>query len=245
MTAIRDIEEISLNAWPALQTLLCDGWIVRFADGYTKRANSVNPLYPSLAGIDAKIQSCESLYRRRRLPVIFKLTSAVLPDDLDERLQARGYESSAATGVQLLDLNGTKQGAAVAQVTESCSAEWLAAFCRLRSVNSQDRSTLHQMLGRIPPSTGFFTLADGAETVACGMGVVQDGFVGLFDITTDTRFRRRGLGRQLVSDILGWGKQQGARTAYLQVALANVPARRLYATIGFVEFYQYWYRISP
>lgn len=40
------IAEISLNAWCSLQQNLDDGWILRFADGYTKRVNSVNPIYP-------------------------------------------------------------------------------------------------------------------------------------------------------------------------------------------------------
>ena len=35
------LEELAMNAWPAIQTYLYDGWIVRFANGYTKRANSV------------------------------------------------------------------------------------------------------------------------------------------------------------------------------------------------------------
>jgi hypothetical protein len=39
------IEELSMNAWPSIQTVLLDGWILRMSNGYTKRANSVNPLY--------------------------------------------------------------------------------------------------------------------------------------------------------------------------------------------------------
>jgi len=37
----RLIEELTLNAWPPLETLLFDGWILSFSDGYTRRANSV------------------------------------------------------------------------------------------------------------------------------------------------------------------------------------------------------------
>ena len=43
----RRLEEVAMNAWPSLQQMLFDGWIVRLAQGYTKRANSVNPLFES------------------------------------------------------------------------------------------------------------------------------------------------------------------------------------------------------
>ena len=41
---IQTIEELSLNALPCLQQILDDGWVLRLAEGYTKRANSVTPL---------------------------------------------------------------------------------------------------------------------------------------------------------------------------------------------------------
>jgi len=39
------IKEQTMNVWPSLQTILLAGWIIRMAGGYTKRANSVNPIY--------------------------------------------------------------------------------------------------------------------------------------------------------------------------------------------------------
>ena len=85
---ITRIEELSLNAWPSLQTMSYDGWILRFADGYTKRANSVNPLYVSNLDLEEKIRFGESVYRARGLPVVYKMTSGVCPDHLDEILEA-------------------------------------------------------------------------------------------------------------------------------------------------------------
>ena len=54
------LEEIQFNAWPAFQTLIYEGWIVRLTNGYTKRANSVNILDDSRMSIDLryKITRC-------------------------------------------------------------------------------------------------------------------------------------------------------------------------------------------
>jgi ribosomal protein S18 acetylase RimI-like enzyme len=78
---------------------------------------------------------------------------------------------------------------------------------------------------------------------ACGLGVKQDRFLGIFDIVVNPRQRRQGCGKAVVEALLAWGKQEGARTAYLQVTAENEPARQLYAGLGFQEEYQYWYRV--
>jgi hypothetical protein len=84
------IEELSMNAHPALKTALYDGWVLRFSNGYTKRANSVNPIYPSALPFEEKIEHCENAYHRQNLPVVFKLTSE-LAGTLDSLLENRGY----------------------------------------------------------------------------------------------------------------------------------------------------------
>jgi N-acetylglutamate synthase len=80
------IEEISMNAWSPLQTKLYNGWVLRFADGYTKRANSVSPLYESKINLDEQIDYCERQYGFCNLPTIFKLAKESIPEGIDKRL---------------------------------------------------------------------------------------------------------------------------------------------------------------
>src|SRR5512139_3235090 len=105
------LEELSMNAWPALKTHLYDGWVLRFANGYSKRANSVHPIYPSTLPVEEKIAFCESLYGREGLPSVFKLTPASRPDSLNRELEKRGYEKRDETSVQILELGETYRSA--------------------------------------------------------------------------------------------------------------------------------------
>ena len=242
---ITTIEELPLNAWASLQTMLHDGWVIRFANGYTKRANSVNPLYPSNIDVEEKVLFCESLYREKKLPTVFKLTPAVHPHDLDDRLDKRGYQKDSPTSVQTLDLeSGDLPVSSTAELQESLSDEWLGNFCAMSAVSAAHRATLREILTNIIPRHCFVSLPSNGRVVACGLGVLQSGYIGLFDIVTDPDFRRRGYGQQVITSILAWGRENQAKLAYLQVMLNNPSALQLYAKLGFREQYEYWYRIK-
>lgn len=240
------IEELSLNAWAALQTVLYDGWILRFANGYTKRANSVNPLYPSALDPEEKISFCERLYQGQELPVVFKITPLAASARLEERLSVRGYRKDSLTSVQVRELGSAAlQMAPEVRLQKDMSAGWLDSFCRMSGVSEANQETLRQILSNIVPSHCFVSLRAHDNIIACGLGVLQSGCLGLFDIVTEQAWRGRGYGRQVVESLLAWGQQNGAQKAYLQVMLNNPPALHLYASMGFAETYQYWYRIQP
>ncbi len=80
---IRTIEELSMGAWPALETFVSDGWVLRFSEGYTRRANSVHPLSRGTRRLATKIEEAERLYRERGLTPIFKLTPDSQPPGLE------------------------------------------------------------------------------------------------------------------------------------------------------------------
>ena len=83
-------EEACLKGWPALHEIWLDGWLLRFAEGHTRRANSINPLRQGSRDLRNKIADCEAAYRAQGLSAIFRI-STLAERGLDEMLRALGY----------------------------------------------------------------------------------------------------------------------------------------------------------
>ncbi|HEX7037643.1 MAG TPA: GNAT family N-acetyltransferase [Pseudomonadales bacterium] len=238
----RRVEEASINAWPAMQQMLFDGWLLRFAQGFTKRANSVVALYPGTRPLPDKVRFCENLYARERLKTIFRLTTIGDDQPLDEFLTQRGYRRQDDTEVLTVALDRRP-----AQSVELCllpSERWLSAYADITEMPAAARALHGTILRGIPLPCGYAVIGSAERPLACGLAVLEQDLVGLFDVVTHPAARRAGRGTELVSSLLAWAFDQGARRAYLQMVADNDPARGLYHKLGFTPLYRYWYRIS-
>ena len=232
------IEQASLNAWPALHQVLHDGCVLRFCNGFTRRANSVSVLHPGTRPIEARIDFCEQLYSRAHLRTIFRVTSTCPQPELATRLSARGYRREDPTHVLTVDA----ERHADAPLPESLARDpWLDAYGALSGSPPRAQQLHSLLLQAIRLDCLFAVLMAEDAIAACGLAVVEADLVGIFDVVTAPAHRNRGLGTQLVAGLLAWGAGQGATTGYLQVVQSNATALRLYDRLGFRHLHDYWY----
>jgi ribosomal protein S18 acetylase RimI-like enzyme len=255
-TLIRTLEELSLNAWPCLQQILDDGWVLRFAEGYTKRANSVTPLYLDLGtenltgnltrNLTEKIKRCETVYSSWNLPSIFRLTDTAQWSILDQSLSEMGYTKQDTISVQVKSITNHNvfSGALDFALEHQLSTEWLDHFVHTDNLPLQHWNTLSTMLEIIPNTTCYGYLKDRHRLCSIGLGVLEKNYLGIFCLTTAQKQRRQGYATQLIAALTDWGRSQGATTVYLQVETSNQAGINLYNKLGFTEAYQYFYRIK-
>lgn len=243
-----ELERISLRAWPAFEEVERAGWILRAAEGYTRRANSCQPLgpLPDDADRDDAIADAREWYRTRGLRPVFKITDATEPADLDSRLDAAGWAHEAPTTVMVRDLGPAPALAFPAEPAPGPpDLEWLQAFSAWAQLPADRAGSHREILRRIRPTRTYARILEAGRPVAVGLAVLDEAWVGLFDLVTDPGLRSRGYGTRLVKGILDWAVEQGAEAAYLQVMESNPRARDLYGHLGFRAAYSYWYRVAP
>jgi ribosomal protein S18 acetylase RimI-like enzyme len=173
------------------------------------------------------------------------MTRASTPSDLEARLEKRGYRTDSLTCVQLLDLTHEKyKVTGNIELTSKDSEAWHEAFARMNNVSADRRATHENILRAILPEKCYVSLKVDGHLIGCGLGVLQAGYLGIFDIVIDSHHRGQGHGTRLMQALLAWGQDRGANKTYLQVMCNNGPALKLYGKLGFQEQYQYWYRIK-
>ena len=241
---MRILEEVAMNAWPALEQILYDGWVLRFSNDFTGRANSVNPLYRSTIDIKTKISTCKEIYRKKDLKARFRLTAFFTPKSLDQVLEKLGFIKSENILVMSkpLEKRGLGYSRGKGEIKIVSIWEWIQAYYLLNQEDKKYLETHYAMLQRITNPVLPALFKQEGETVACGFGVLERKFFGLFNIYTHKAHRNKGVANKLIREMFEWAESKGAETSYLQVDESNIVARNLYKKIGFNNAYPYWYR---
>jgi N-acetylglutamate synthase len=244
LAEVRRLEERAFRGWPALETRDSAGWRLRFADGYTKRANSINALGPDAQTDPATLQDLETAYRERGQPVVWRL-SPLAPPAIADILAGRGYRTIERSLLQVCPLHAGFAADPDVQIHPQPTPAWIEAFAAHSPVRPEHRPVMRRMLAAIAAPAGFAFVETAGEPMAMAIGAVQGDHMGLFDVLVMPQARRRGLARKVTESLYAWAWGHGARFAYLQVVATNQAAMPLYAAQGFRTVYSYEYRVPP
>jgi len=243
----RRIERIHAETWPAIETWQYDGWELRFARGYTKRANSITTTERGARPLETKITACEAAYEARHITPVFRLPSTAEIAEIDGTLERHGYAKADKTSIRVavLDAPLPPRGDEI-NVARHLTDEWLNHQIAWNELDADRRGAFAAIAGGIRRPVAYALLWSGAVAVAAGLAVRHGELLCLHSIITAPTQRGRGFGRALTRGLLRWGQTHGATLAWLQVVKSNRPALRLYNTLGFArEIYRYHYRARP
>ena len=245
---MRQLEELAANAWPGLRWVLVDGWIARFADAYTRRANSVLPLAAGNGNLADRITRCEALYQKEGQEPVFKIFPEAQPEELDAELARRGYARQANARMMALDALDPGRPAAMEGWKVCRSPDLTPEWSRFHAVGSgldpRQAVAAKAILEAIVPERRFLMLEGGEGPAACALIVLENGWAGIFDVMVQRGWSGHGLGRAIMRAALAEAASTGARRSYLQVLDDNPVAVNLYRSMGYRPLYPYWFRVK-
>ncbi len=247
LAVVRQYEERLFNSWPAIEVQFVDGWLLRYANGYTKRSNSINAVYANQPDLNVVLEAGRRFYTERDQPLIFRMTP-LSPEGADLELASRGFrrfDEACVMAAGSLSSGPADKWDHDFEVALTLSATWIEGFAAANEVPPHLKSATVALLNGILLPCAFGTLREDGKPVAYGLAVLDRGCAGLFDIVTVSSERRRGWGKRMVASMLNWSQQAGATSAWLSVVANNAPALALYRHFGFTELYRYHYRILP
>lgn len=236
------LERRLVNAWPSFAVELADGWLLRFAEGYSKRANSATPIAPGARLDPDLVAAAEASFRRHGIAPCFRLTG-VEDNGADAVLAGLGYDLYDPSVGMIAAIGGDRPIDRALRLDVVPPVPWIAAAAAAYGGDKANGEILGRIVRAIRQPACFATMPEGDRDVAWGLAVAERGYVGLYDIVVDPARRGAGLGRRLVTGLIEWGRREGAASAYLQMRESNAVAEGLYRSLGFTVAYRYRHRV--
>jgi ribosomal protein S18 acetylase RimI-like enzyme len=241
LLADRDLEEIAALGWRGGDTERVGDWLLRAAQGFTGRANSVLTVGDPGVPFSEAVARVVRWYGAHDLPPRFQVPMPHA-SHVDAWLAEHGWRAHDEVRVLIADLDPLLPGPGDdgVRVDDEPDGAWIAAY--------------HYRGGDLPPyaqaviergdTLGFASVRSPAgDVLAIARGSVDRGWLGVTAVEVDTAARRQGLAGAVLRALAGWAAGHGARSCYLQVAVENAPALALYLGTGFVDHHRYHYRL--
>ena len=242
---IRFLENIAANGHVGLEQKDYDGWELRFTQGFTGRANSIQIKAPSTIPLDEKLAYCEKEYASRGLPCLFKLTDA--DREFISYLEQRGYTSVKPTDVMMLELNDKDTACDAATVLDNVlfSTEpegWFNPYFEFEGLQDPVQQELTRKIhAKVSVDKVYIRLMQNETVAAVASLAIESGYSLLHNVVVAPAFRGNELGKKLCRAAILKSKECGAAHIYLQVMQNNPVAVNLYQTLGFEKLYTYYY----
>ncbi|MDU0479010.1 GNAT family N-acetyltransferase [Staphylococcus chromogenes] len=247
---IRAVEVATAHAFPGIEHVEVDGWLLRAGDGITERSNSAAPLGASAGLSPVPIQAIIDFYRRHQLEPCLLIPNRIAPAAL-RFAHTHGWRFGPEIVVMTRPLQKKPyelpEGFHL-EVSSLPTPDWLDLYhFRGEPLPAQALKFLQQ---EIDGHLGFGAIrADSGEIVAITRATVTTAndvqYLGYSAVEVSPAFRRRGLASALGNAMLSWGANQGATQAYLQVISTNDAAIGLYEKLGFIEHHRHRYAHAP
>jgi GNAT superfamily N-acetyltransferase len=235
------VERLAYRAWPAQEEAMFDAWILRSSPGLrTRRINSATSPIVGGADLAEAAAHIRAWFEARRSDPIVRILSVSDPA-VDGFFAAAGWKREAPTIVMTAHLEAA-DARRPSRIEPTVQPAWADAKQRFTGMTDTVTATWLRRAGDIRAATAYASVVRDGVVLAIGQGVVDEGWLGLFDLNTDPVHRRQGLADRLVGDLEAWAHDRSVDRAYLQVEEQNEPARRLYEKRGYGEAYSYWYR---
>ncbi|MCR4689838.1 MAG: GNAT family N-acetyltransferase [Lachnospiraceae bacterium] len=242
---IRFLEKIAADGYVGLEQKDYDGWELRFTQGFTGRANSIQLKAPSTIALPEKVAYCEKEYAAHGLPCLFKLTEA--DKDLISYLEQRGYTSVKPTDVMTLALNekttACDETAVLENVHFSSDPEgWFEPYFAFEGLTTPLQQDLSKRIhAKVTVDKVYIRIMQDDTVAAVASLAIESGYSLLHNVVVAPSLRGKGLGKKLCRAAMLKSKECGATHIYLQVMQNNPVAFNLYQKLGFEKQYTYYY----
>ena len=210
------------------------------------RVNSASAARFSPETADARIDDVVAWFEARRVPFVWRLGPADKPDDLQERLLAKGFtldpDEMPGMSASLADLPDVElpAGTTIETVRNADAFRaWLdtmvVGFGMPPQIGDAYMAFANLGFGDELPIRGLLARVDG-RAVSTALGVLAGEGIVIVNVTTVPEQRGRGLGRAVTLATMHAGAAAGARIAVLQSTEMGLG---VYRRLGFREYGQY------